>query len=161
VNRVPLVLIFVVTLSGCAVSATAPSFSEAPSPQVGNGKAVLYVYREYAEPTAWTAFLNQEDKELVSLPQKGFTWVYINPGKHRFTFGWPLLASMPKVDFEREFEPNKVYVFEMKGRAALAGMSGGAMYFKTESALLPVELNTATATMAKCCRYVAPAGQNE
>lgn len=159
-KRILFVLAVMVSLGGCAVSSTAPSYTEAPKPQTNTGKAILYIYREYAEPTAWSAFLKKDDKELVSLPQKGFSWVYINPGKNKFTFGWPWLAYMPSVDFEREFEPNKVYVFEMKGKSALAGVGGGTMLFKTASALLPVEPDAAVAIMEKCCRYVSPVTQD-
>src|SRR5690349_24664918 len=108
--------VLAIFLSGCAASATAPSFSEAPTPSLNRETAVLYVYREYAEPTLFTADLLMDEREIVSLPQKGFSWVYVEPGRHRFTFKWPPLASMPKVDFERDFEKNKVYVFEMRGR---------------------------------------------
>ena len=67
---------------------------------------------------------------------------------------------MPKVNFEREFEPNKIYVFEMKGRSDLTGFSGRMMHVRTESAIQLVDPDTATAIMTKCCRYVAPVSQD-
>ena len=148
-------------LCGCAVSSTAPSFSEAPAPNLNRDKAVLYIYRQYAEPTAWSAYLLMEDQELVSLPQQGFSWVYVNPGKHHFTFKWPWLASMPTVEFDREFEKNKVYVFEMQGRTAMTGVGVGVVHFRTESEISPTAPEVAKSAMTACCRYVRPTIQNE
>lgn len=64
-------------LSGCVVSPTAPAYADAPKPELTGGNAVLYVYREHAEPTAFKAFITDGDRKIVSLPQKAFSWVYL------------------------------------------------------------------------------------
>jgi len=88
------------------------------------------------------------------MAQQGFTWVYVSGGNHNFTFGWPLLAGMPDVKFERTFEAGKAYAFEMKGRVV-----GDIRYFKSTSAIQPMDIEAAKAKMTKCCRYVPPQAQ--
>ncbi len=157
-----LMLVICTTLVGaCAVSPSAPSYSEAPNPDMSSGKAILYVYREHAEPTAWSATLSMDDKELVALAEKGFSWIYINPGKHRFKISWPLLAGMPKNEFESEFEKDKVYVFEMKGRVDIVGMQGMTVLAAGKTSLMPVEPDAAKSIMTKCCRFVSPTSQTQ
>lgn len=148
-------VLLVVTVSGCATSSDAPKYEDAPVPKLVPDRAVLYIYRQHAEPTAWPAYLEIDDKEAASLAQKGFTWVYVKPGKHNFKYAWPLLAGMPAVKFEMSFEAGKTYAFEMRGRVSLSGQT---MTSRTE--IQPTRAENAMASMAGCCRYVAPKGQD-
>jgi len=154
-NIVAIVLTAMV-LSGCATNPNAPTLATAPAPESGSEKAILYIYREYAQPTAWSAYLEIDEQEAVSLAQQGFTWVYVNPGKHSFKYGWPMLASMPSVTFERTFEAGKAYAFEMKGGISMVGnqISGGTV--TSTSAIQPSSIESAKQKMNACCRYVAP-----
>lgn len=136
-------------LMGCVTNKEAPSFDAAPVPVAAPDKAILYIYRQYAEPTAWASYLRVDGNEVASLNQQGFTWVYVNPGLHKMQFGWPALAGMPKVPFERAFEAGKVYAFEMLGSAELSGD-----YFKMVSAVAPIDFAEAQKKMAACCRFV-------
>jgi len=147
---IPIALIMML-LSGCATSEKALSYAEAPVPIKSTKNAVLYIYRKYAQPTAFSAYLEIDGKEAVSLSQEGFTWVYIKPGNHKFKHGWPLFAAMPSVDFEREFKPGKTYAFEISGR--VSGMTA-------ETAIKPTNIEYAKQKMASCCRYVQPSSEN-
>jgi len=145
----------IVTIGGCATSGDAPRYEDAPVPKMAPNQAVLYIYRQHAEPTAWPAYLEIDDKEAASLAQKGFTWVYVKPGKHNFKYAWPVLAGMPAVKFEMNFESGKTYAFEMRGKVSLSGRT-----FTSTNAIQPTRAEEAIANMAGCCRYVAPKGQD-
>jgi hypothetical protein len=112
-------------------------------------KAVLYVYRQYAEPTAWPAQLEIDGRSALSLQQEGFTWVYVTPGNRNLVYRWPFLAGMPKVEFTHQFEAGKTYAFEMTGKAR-----GAAIFFVTRSAIRELEWRMAIEQLRACCRYV-------
>jgi len=150
-----LMSLLVVAIGGCATSSDAPRYEDAPAPKAAPDQAVLYIYRRHAEPTAWSAYLEVDGKEAASLAQKGFTWVYVKPGKHNFKYAWPVLAGMPAVKFEMDFEAGKTYAFEMHGRVSLSGRT-----FTSTNKIQPTRADVAIANMAGCCRYVAPSGQN-
>ena len=142
----------VAVLVGCATSEDAPAFSRAPVPQPTADRAILYMYRVHALPLAWSAFLQIDGQEAASLANQGFTWVYLRPGKHKFQFGWPFLAGMPRVNFERTLEAGRVYAFEMRGD--IRGAASSTM--ELTSAIAPIDFDEARRVMAGCCRYVAP-----
>jgi hypothetical protein len=149
-KRIIFTVVTIALLSGCATSPEAPSFVKAPIPESASEKAVLYIYRENAQPTAWSAYLQIDDQDAASLSQQGFTWVYVTPGNHKFKYGWPIIAGMPSVKFERSFESGKVYAFEMKGDIS------GASVMTATSAIQPTDISSAKQQMLSCCRYVAP-----
>ena len=137
------------TLNACVTDRAAPSFAAAPVPTIRADQAVLYIYRENAAPTAWSAYLQMDGKAVASLAQQGFTWIYVAPGLHKMKFGWPALAGMPKVAFEHTFEAGKVYAFEMIGQIDTNGWS-----YRSLSAVAPIEFDFAQKKMTACCRFV-------
>lgn len=80
-------------LAGCAGTASGPSYKVAKAKQIKPGYSILYVFREYAEPTLWGATIHIDGKEVQSLSQGGFTWVYAKPGKRNITAVWSGMAS--------------------------------------------------------------------
>jgi len=143
-----LALLILAVFTGCATSTTGPTFSAAPTPVAKSDHAVLYIYRIYAQPTAWAAYLQIDGREVASLNQEGFTWVNVKAGKHKFKYAWPALAGMPAVNFEYAVEAGGFYAFEMHGKAS--AFEGQATEIKN------VDIEDAKAQMAKCCRYVPP-----
>ncbi|QUM80349.1 hypothetical protein HWV01_08650 [Moritella sp. 5] len=150
-NKIILLTFSILIVSGCATNATAPSYAEAPLPEVTCDKAILYVFRDYAEPTAWSSYLLVDGKEVISLQQEGFTWVYLAPGDRQFINGWSALAGMPDVKFNHSIEAGKLYSFEMKSRVAVNRTS---ITSTTEIDLL--SFDEAEKRLKLCCRYVAP-----
>ena len=65
-------------LSACATNKTAPTYYESPVPDFDSKKAILYIYREYAEPIAFSSYLEIDGHKVASLKQEGFTWIYID-----------------------------------------------------------------------------------
>ena len=139
-------------LTGCATSKTASSFTDAPTPEIRADKALLYIYREYAEPTAFASYLTIDTVKAATLNQQGFTWVYVSPGEHDFRFGWPVIAGMPRVDFKTSLDAGKAYAFQMSGSVTLDGTTMHAT-----SAIAPIDIDAARSRMTSCCRYV-PSG---
>jgi len=148
-TRVSAILFVVLSLllGACATTATGPSFSEAPVPSAGSDQSVLYIFRSYAEPKLMPATLIMDGKELVTLPQKGFSWVYVTPGKHHFKYRFSAMAGMPVVEFDREMEKGKEYAFAMQG-----SVGGGVVVTR----IAPMRAEAAKVIMMKCCKYVVP-----
>lgn len=88
---------------------------------------------------------------MASLKQQGYTWVYVTPGIKHLKYGWPALAGMPGVKFDFEFEPNKLYAFEMTGKASYTGIG-----FNIQTRLKAMEITQAKKIIYSCCRYVPP-----
>jgi hypothetical protein len=149
-RQVAIYLLISASLVGCATSQKAPAYVAAPVPEVSSAHAVLYIYREYAEPTAFASWLQIDGHEVASLNQQGFTWVYVTPGNHKMKYGFPVLAGMPTVPFSHSFEAGKVYAFQMIGEINVKG-SG----YEAVSAVQPSEFEAAQKKMQACCRYVS------
>ena len=111
--RTTTVALLLVFLTGCTTSKNASKFVDVPTPGIRADNALLYICRDYAEPTAFAAFLAIDSVKTASLNQQGFTWVYVTPGEHDFRFGWPFVAGMPNVDFTTSLEGGQVYAFQM------------------------------------------------
>ena|SRR5688500_8976938 len=149
-RHVALCLLIWTSLVGCVTSQKAPAFLAAPVPEISSARAVLYIYREHAEPTAWSSYLQIDGREVASLNQQGFTWVYVTPGNHEFKYGFPALAGMPSVPFSHSFEGGKVYVFQMIGELTAMGRK-----YEAVSAVQTFEFEEAKNKMQQCCRFVA------
>lgn len=151
-------LLALALLTACAVPADAPSFAQTPRATPMEGKAVLYLYRDYAEPTAWRNTISIDGKEVAVLPQKSFTWIHVSVGKHTMSSRWPMLAGMPKVEFPFEPVAGASYFFEVKGTSQLTGTSyapGGVnMHFFTETRMKVADERAALAQLEKCCRFI-------
>lgn len=153
--------VIVLLLAACAAPSTAPSFSQSPSAEAREGMAVLYVYREYAEPTAWSPTISIDGKEVVSLPQQGFSWVYLTPGKHTLSSKWSFLAGAPPVEFSADYVAGTRYFFEITGTSRLTGTSPGVaggvtMHFRTTAQVRSPQEQEAVRQLERCCRFISP-----
>ena len=145
------VLIFIAFIAGCATSQTAPTLSQSPKPIVSSDKAVLFIFRDHAEPVALVAYLEIENTKVASLRQNGFTWLYVTPGKKNIKYMWPILAGMPIAKFEYEFEAGKTYAFEMTGKSIYMGYG-----FSTATVMKEMDITEAREIIESCCHYVLP-----
>jgi hypothetical protein len=71
--RVLALLLCVLILEGCATLASGPVFSEAKAPPPAPEKALVYVFRERAEPVAWWTTVYFDRSVVATLRNKGFT----------------------------------------------------------------------------------------
>lgn len=148
--------VLVALLTACAAPSTAPTFSQTPLATPKEGMAVLYLYREYAEPTAFKPTLAIDGKEVVALPQQGFTWVYVTPGNHKLTSRWPFLAGAHGVEFSAEYVAGTRYFYEITGSSRLVGMSAAGMNFRTTAQMESQQEREALQRLEKCCRFISP-----
>ena len=149
-RKLAIYLLIWTSLVGCVTSQKAPAYLAAPVPEISSARSVLYIYREYAEPTAFSSYLQIDGREVASLNQQGFTWVYVTPGDHKMKYGFPALAGMPSVPFSHSFDAGKVYAFQMIGTVKMSGLNMEAV-----SAVQPLEFEEAQKKMQQCCRYVS------
>lgn len=134
-------------LAACAIGASGPTFNAAPAPVANSGKAVLYVYRDYAEPKSSKASVYMDNHEIIVLPQSGFSWVYVTPGKHHIVYKWNDESSMPVVEFNKDFAKGQYYAYEMIG--TIADLQPRTLFRK-------IDMQAARKTMQACCKYVKP-----
>jgi hypothetical protein len=156
-------LLTTLLLAACAAPKDAPTFSTAPVATPRDGMAVLYIYREYAEPTAWKPTIYIDGTEVVSLPQQGFSWIYLSPGKHTVVSKWPFLAGAPKLEFTEEYKSEMRYFYEITGTSRMisrpkdAPDMPGTMYFRTTAQMKSYQESEAIDQLRRCCRFIPPA----
>lgn len=135
-------------LVGCAVSPTAPDFSQAKADSPKEGHALVYVYRVSAQPYWWPVGVTIDGTEVASLPDGGFTWVHIKPGQHTIKAVWPILASQQDATVVRSLASGESYFFEVLGESGYRG----SVYSK----LKQISTDQAQERMKQCCRFVQP-----
>lgn len=139
---------------GCATMAKGPSFAEAKA-RTKPGHAIVYVFRKYAEPTAWGATIHVDDREGATLNQEGFTWAHVTPGKHRIRAVWPVLSSQKDSFIElADAKPGKTYFFELTGISRMDGATfvgtGMAYSFKLGSGFRQLPPEVAEPVVSEC-----------
>jgi predicted small lipoprotein YifL len=145
-----LMLSAAVWLGGCA--AKGPTYFEARAQAHAENTATVYVFRKYAEPTAWGATVFYADKEIATLNQGGFTWAYLAPGKQTIRAVWPGLSSQKDSSIELNVAAGKTYYVELLGVAR--GFASPTMTsFRVGSGLIEVSPSSAEETLAQCCRF--------
>lgn len=156
-------ILFTSLLVACAAPSNAPSFSRAPAAESREGMAALYIYREYAEPTAWKPTIYIDGKEVVSLPQQGFSWIYISPGNHTLVSKWSFLAGVPPLEFSTEYKAGVRYFYEITGTSRVVDRQKNApwlpginIYFKTTAQMKSFHEREAIEQLQKCCRFIPP-----
>jgi len=139
-------------LAGCAAAPTGPKFTEMVLPQPPQDKAMIVVFREYAEPTALAGKVDVDATQLFEVPQQGFAHAPVDPGKHALALRWPSASGTPGWQGEAEWESGKTYYYQLRGS------SGMGWHFK--SGLDLVDIGLAHATMKNCCRLITPQKEN-
>lgn len=147
--------LLLIGLSGCATT-MGPAYSISKAKQNKDGYAILYVYREYAEPTAWGATIVLDGKEVTTLAQGGYTWVYITPGNKIITAEWPGLSGQRDSSISLLIEPDKEYYLELIGSSSLGGIYGGTMIFQMGSGLILMDPEAAKNKLINCCNLQEP-----
>ena len=118
--NVVLSLIVMLSLSACATVASGPSYAEIETVQAKEGYAILYVFREYAEPTAWGSKILVDSEPVATLNQKGFTQTYIKPGTREIWAKWGSTTGQQDSKISLKAETGKIYYIELTGISQLA-----------------------------------------
>lgn len=152
-----LFLVFVApTFFGCATVAKGPSFSESKAVNSKPGFATLYVFREYAEPTAWGAEVQVDSKPVTTLNEKGFTWIYVKPGTKNIKAVWPGISAQKDSSISIDAVEGKTHFVELTGISK--PMAGYPMIlFKMGSGLNLIKPESAVKRLEACCKFQKPA----
>jgi hypothetical protein len=139
-------LCFGISLVGCAAAPTGPKFTEMTLPRPPQDKAMIVVYREYAEPTSLAGKIDVDGTQIFELPQKGFAHEIVEPGKHLLALRWPAASGTPGWQGDAEWSAGQTYYYQLRGAA------GHGWHF--QSALDLSAEGVAVATMRDCCRLI-------
>jgi hypothetical protein len=142
----PVFLCAVLSLAGCAAAPTGPKFAEMALPPPPADKAMLVVFRDFAEPTALAAKIDVDGTQVFELPQTAFAYATVDPGKHAFALRWPVASGTPGWKGDAEWQVAQTYYYQLRGSA------GNGFYFK--SSLDAADPALAHATMKSCCRLI-------
>jgi hypothetical protein len=148
-------VVFSLFISSCATVAKGPRYSEAKSMKAEPGFATVYVFREYAEPTAWGSEIQINGKPAATLNQGGFTWVYSKPGKTEIKAVWSGMSGQKDSFISIDTVEGKTYYVEVKG-ISKADPGYLVIYFKVGSGLNEVKPNVAVKKLETCCKFQKP-----
>lgn len=157
--RYLLTLTATVMLVGCATVPDGPMYPAGSSTAQPSDKSVVYVYRRYAEPTAWGATIKLAEREVATLGQGTFTWAYATPGKQIVRAAWPGLSGQKDSTIEAELLSGKTYYFELVGISRVTGAAGNMLFVRMGSGLNEVAPSAAEAALSQCCRFQKPSTQ--
>jgi hypothetical protein len=107
--------------TSCAMNAVGPSYAEAKPTDVRDDVALVYVVRQYAEPTAMPAMILVGDATVGDLNQKGFTWFYAKPGHREIRAQWGLMSGQAPSRISLDLEAGKTYYLELLGVSQASG----------------------------------------
>ena len=137
----------VVSLSGCATMAEGPSFSEARATTPMAGKATVYVFRKFAQPTLWGATIHFDNQEVATLNERGFTWAYLSPGNHTIRAVWAGLSGQQDSHINLDVKAENTYYMELWGISQFYAMGSGLHEVKPE---------VAESVVSQCCKFQKP-----
>jgi hypothetical protein len=155
--RATALLFFLSALFSCATVAQGPKYLESKASQSKPGYAVLYVFREYAEPTMWGATVLINGKQVATLNQRGFTWAYVKPGDTEIKAVWSGMSGQHDSFISIDILENKNYYVDLTGISQGTVGVLGDMYFKVGSGLNEVKPEAAVKRLETCCSFQSPA----
>jgi hypothetical protein len=114
--------------AGCALNAAGPGFEESKPAGTPADRALVFVYRFHAEPTAMPASVSVDGVEVADLYQSGYTWFYATPGTRRIKASWGLLSGQSPARITIDLQPGQTYYLELVGVSRLTGATGDSAY---------------------------------
>ena len=73
-----------------------------PSSSAPVGNENVFFLRAYAEPTLWSTTVKVDGRNIVTLKEKTFTALQLEPGPHKLKLAWPLLSAQSNADLQIE-----------------------------------------------------------
>jgi hypothetical protein len=143
---------------GCATTPAGQGVAYVRPSSIPSDKALVYVYRDYAEPLVWSATVVLGNREVASLSQRTFTWFFANPGINVVRANWPALSGQIPSTIELEMKPGSTYYLELTGVSRVAGVTpsgtGIAYTFRMGSGMNERPPELAESTILTCCTHV-------
>ena len=132
-------------------------YAESKATQEKPGYATLYVFRDYAEPTALGSSIHIDGKHVVTLNQRGYTWVYLKPGNRNLQAVWAPLSGQKDATLLLDVVAGMTYYVDVTGTVKYVGMYGLANYYVTDSRMNGISADAAEPKLEQCCKYQKPA----
>jgi len=76
-------------LMGCAMG---PKFTQAPP--APEGKCTVYLMRSKGPGDWWPTTFFMNDVKVVSLQDKAYSWIHLDPGRYKVSAGWMVGKSL-------------------------------------------------------------------
>lgn len=127
-----------------------PAYSGSQSPRAMEGKALVYIIRDYAEPTGYSTKFYLGDTKIAELKNNRYSYFYIDPGNYQFHYKWPALSGGRTKEFEELLESGKTYFFELKSLFDPIYMGG-----HQKSVIQKYTLQKGLERTRSCCSYAA------
>lgn len=166
-NRIPSLLIAIAiatSLFGCA--STGQMLSDVRPQSVPSDRALVYVFRNHAEPLIWSASVVMGSRKIASLSQRTFTWFMVQPGKSEIQAVWPSMSGQAPSKIEIDLEAGNIYYIELTGVYRVAGVErlginlNPVYKFKTGSGMNERAPEVAEALLSTCCTFVSPSPES-
>lgn len=151
-----------ICLGGCATVEKGSTYAEVRATAAASDKATVYVFRKYAEPTAWSMTIQIGNREVASLNQGSFTCANLTPGKYQVRGVWPGLSGQRDASIEIDVKPATVYYLEVTGISQAMPettvITGSIVTMKSRmgSGINEVSSQVAEAALATCCTFRKP-----
>ena len=155
INILMYYLVMQLLVACAATPKDAPSFNAARAPEPDNKTALVYIYRAFAQPTAYNVKVLVNGQKIADLANEGFTWVMLNEGYYKIDIVWPAISAQADVKFDGNLKGGKTYFYEVKGVSRFDGLMS-----EMGSALFQVDDKDAEQRIQKCCRYVKSWGHS-
>ncbi len=139
---------------GCATVATGPAFTGLDQVQPKEGLALVYIFREYAEPTAWGSTIHVDSQKIATLNQGGYTWIYAKPGTRVFSGKWAGLSGQRDSEITLDLAANETYFVDLTGISRASG-AGSTTYVTMGSGLNLVDPTESVKRLKACCKLQA------
>ena len=137
------VVLALVLLAGC----TTMGDKYAPPPPVPEGKARVYFLRSSVSfGNFWTTVFSVNDTEAVSLYDKGYSWIHLDPGTYKFAVG--TMIKQEYLKFDLPVRAGREYYIEYNQEPA--------GYQRVRNVIRTVEPNFARALMEQYSYKAAP-----
>ena len=162
VRRLSVLLPLLLMVAGCAsctLLADSPRYADVASLPASDGRAVVCIYRNHAEPTGQSTAIHVGDRHVARLDQRTFTRIELAPGTHTIRSRWigPLKQSESWIEIDAAAAT--VRYLEVAGifasRIVTATAGGTQVRDQFGASIREVDATRGAATLEECCFYRA------
>ena len=147
-----------IALTGCATGAAgSQKFQPDHVAAAPADRALVYVYRQNAQPTMWSATVSADGHDIAALAQGTYTQIAVAEGTRHFIAHWASLSGQKDSSIDLDVKPGQTYFIELTGQSLMTGVStntmGVVMHTKVGSGMVQ-HGSEAKDVMATCCSLV-------
>jgi hypothetical protein len=152
-NPRPFLILATATLlfAGCATGGSMPASSAPPAAAPESGFALVYIIRDYAQPTAWDATVRLDGTRIAGLQQKSYTRVYVAAGDHFIELSWNRLSGQIRYGSDFHVVAGRTYYLAVEGVSRM-----DATTITMGSRLRQVDTASGEAALAQCRTFSPP-----